>query len=363
MSLTPASGFLVQTQAGDAKHGNFEVVVPDLIRGGLSHYWRNNGGNGQWVLPRAPVGTARYTSTSIAESDYKRVPGNEQGNLELLARQEEPAGDRLDFAWRDNGGDWAWNGPFEAKLPHGVAAPALVAERADNPPGPLRAVVPMESGGFAEFERVGGSWVQVARVDGDVLQGVSFLLSFVRSEAWPSERDEYGDRVVAAVAANGTLQLYVRYGSLAPSPRTWKGPYRFGEHILPAQFGNVFRGRPSIIMSSFNQNVSADPPVIGVDKVRYGNYELVVPMQPTGIAHMYKDNDVLQGPGNDPWANWSSYTTFGRGQYDEVSLIQSNYGDEHGHLEVAARRRDMVGFDFYWRDDDLTTWHGPNYIR
>ena len=361
MGLTPASGFLVQSQAGDAKHGNFEVVVPDLLHGGLSHYWRDNGGDGQWVLPKAPIGSGRYTSTSIAESDYKHVEGNEQGNLELLARPDDPAEDHLDFGWRDTGGAWAWHGPFGVPPPRGAAGPALVAERADNGGGSLRAVVPLTRGGFVEYERPDGAdldWLVQSRVDGGVLQGVSLMLSQVRSRAWPQEFDEYGDRVVAAVAADGSMELYVRYGGVPPSPRTWEGPYRFGRDILPRFFGGPFRGRPSIIMSSFNQSTGGL-----FEKVRYGNYELVGALAHGGIAHYYKDNGTFHDPANDPRAGWSPFTTFGRGVYDEVSLIQSNYGDEHGHLEVAARRTDMVGFDFYWRDDDLTTWHGPNYVR
>ena len=78
MGLTPASGFLVQNQAGDARHGNFEVVVPDVVHGGFC-IAGGDGGDGQWVFPKGPFGTLRYTSTSIAESDYKRVAGNEAG--------------------------------------------------------------------------------------------------------------------------------------------------------------------------------------------------------------------------------------------------------------------------------------------
>jgi hypothetical protein len=363
MGLTPASGFLVQSQAGDAKHGNFEVVVPDLRHNGLSHYWRDNGGNGEWVIPTAKIGEARYTSASIAESDYKHVSGNEQGNLEVLARQEEPAGARLDFAWRDNGGAWAWNGPVGVKLPHGVAAPALVAERLENGPGPLRAVVPVEAGGFLEFERVTTPnlpWQEVGYADGGTVQGVAFMLSFVRSSEWPSRVDVYGDRVVAAVAADGTLQLYARYGGSPPNRRRWEGPFRFGAEIPTPRWDAVFRGRPSIIMSSFNQSQSGTP----FSPPSYGNYELVAALRQGGIAHIYKDNGDKYGAGTDLSLNWHPHSTFGQGRiYDEVSLIQSNYGGEHGHLEVAARRSDMVGFDFYWRDDDYTTWHGPNYIR
>jgi hypothetical protein len=163
------------------------------------------------------------------------------------------------------------------------------------------------------------------------------------------------------VALDGTLQLFVRHHH-SSGPHPWEGPFRFGHEINPVPNGNVFRGRPSIVMSSFNQNVADG--FLDVDPPRYGNYELVVAMEDGGIAHMHKENDIPRFNGNDLWRNWSTYTTFGHGRrYDEVSLIQSNYGDDHGHLEVAARRRDMVGFDFYWRDDDLTTWHGPNYIR
>jgi len=60
---------------------------------------------------------------------------------------------------------------------------------------------------------------------------------------------------------------------------------------------------------------------------------------------------------------WNGYQVFGRGNYTEVSMIQSNFGGtSDGHLEVVAHNPGMQGFDFYWRDDDLTTWHGPQFV-
>jgi hypothetical protein len=172
MGLTPSSGFLQQSRSDDARHGNFEVVVPDLLNGGLSHYWRNNGGDGRWVPPKRPIGTRMYTSTSLAESDYKFVADNVQGNLELLARPDERVG-HPDFAWRENGRAWAWHGPFGTALPRGVAGAALVAERRRTDVSALRAVVPVPRGGFVEYARlVDTEWEAVDRFEDDVLQGV-----------------------------------------------------------------------------------------------------------------------------------------------------------------------------------------------
>jgi hypothetical protein len=86
-----------------------------------------------------------------------------------------------------------------------------------------------------------------------------------------------------------------------------------------------------------------------------GNFELVVPVEPCGIAHYYRDND-------EPRPFWQSSPVFAEhlGKVDAVALIQSNFGQpEPGHLEVIARVGDDLihlwrdsGPDFKWSDSD-----------
>jgi hypothetical protein len=83
-----------------------------------------------------------------------------------------------------------------------------------------------------------------------------------------------------------------------------------------------------------------------------GNFEVVAPLEGGGLAHYWRNNDEQDLP-------WSAPTLFGTGsgQFDAVSLIQSNFGNP-GNLELAARNGDRLVC--FWRDSGPSfTWHGP----
>jgi hypothetical protein len=82
---------------------------------------------------------------------------------------------------------------------------------------------------------------------------------------------------------------------------------------------------------------------------------LVVPRASGGLSHFWRNNDL-------PWLPWTGPTAFGvgTGLYDEVSLIQSNYGAP-GNLEVVARTGGK--WMFFWRDSGPAfKWNGPFQI-
>lgn len=383
MSICPASGFFIEsTPGGDLDHGNFEVVVNARdTGGGLLHYWRDNSTDGYpWIGPNR-FGSRQYNAVSLCESDFKTFSSNDEYNLEVLAQYGKPiaatfsTAHGVDHAWRENGGDWLWTGPNATSIAGGVANPSLIAERYRpsnttnwSTIGVLMAIVPNLLGGFSYYLRDQNfpfSWNHFSNVPGPRLQGTAFLSSFVHSGSVKGNGYgvAVGDLVVAAVVDDGTLVLFCRR---AEGTGTWDGPIAFGRDILEGSVGKIFAGRPSIIMSDFNYN---DPGDLNFSVAHYGNYELIVPLKDGGIAYFWKDNgDVTGGlrgdlDNNDIRQGWTGYSVFGEGVYSEVSMIQSNLGSgDHGHIEVVARRHDQIGFDFYWRDDDLTTWHGPSEV-
>ena len=86
-----------------------------------------------------------------------------------------------------------------------------------------------------------------------------------------------------------------------------------------------------------------------------GNFEMVVPMSSSGLAHFWRNND-------DPALPWFGPLPFGSTDvYAAVTLFQSNFssiGTGAGNLELVARSGNRL--DFYWRDDAPPfTWHGP----
>jgi hypothetical protein len=129
------------------------------------------------------------------------------------------------------------------------------------------------------------------------------------------------------VARVGNQVVHFWRDSSANSP--WNGP------TTVVDKGVV--GNPSLIQGNFDKQ---------------GNFELVVPVEPCGIAHYWRSND-------DSTPSWQISTVFAEqlGKVDAVALIQSNFG-QPGHLEVIAR----VGADLYhiWRDSSpLRIWREP----
>ena len=147
------------------------------------------------------------------------------------------------------------------------------------------------------------------------------MLSLVRSKKWPEEFDEYGDRVVAAVGPDSSMLLYVRYGKNPPAYVRGRGRTCSAATSCAREFGGPFRGRPSIIMSSYNQNTGGP-----FEKVRYGNYELVGALRTAASRTTTRTTaDTFYGPGNRPRANWhrspcSATAPLRRGVVDPVQL-------------------------------------------
>lgn len=134
-----------------------------------------------------------------------------------------------------------------------------------------------------------------------------------------------GNLEVVAATSSGQLVTYWREKS---APFTWHGP--------TATFASGITGNPTLIQGSFGTK---------------GNFEVVVPCVPGGLAHFWRNNDA-------PGLTWSGPTVLpGGGAIRMVSLIQSNFGP--GNLEVDA----LVGNNKfqYWRENHSPfIWHGPS---
>lgn len=83
---------------------------------------------------------------------------------------------------------------------------------------------------------------------------------------------------------------------------------------------------------------------------------MVVPAKSGGFMHFWRYCGRPMYNIEPIGAHWREPVHVAGPVYDEVSMIQSNFGAKHGNLEVVARNFGQMGFDFYWRD---SKWHGP----
>jgi hypothetical protein len=298
------SGFLIQSTFGS--QGNFELVVPRP--GGLSHFWRdNNASPFPWHGP-TNFGSGNVTGTCLIQSNFG------PGNLETVA----VVGNQLVHYWRENHSPFPWHGP-SAPFATGITGNPTLIQSSFGTRGNFEVVVAHVGGGLSHYWRdndtPGFPWHGPTNFGSGNLRGVSLI----QSNFGP------GNLEVVALTASGQLVHYWRENH---SPFTWHGP--------SAPFASGVTGNPSLIQSSFGKQ---------------GNFEVVVPRVPGGLAHFWRDNDT-------PGFPWHGPTPLpGGGGANMVSLIQSNFGP--GNLEVDALQGSSK-FQ-YWRENHSPfTWHGPS---
>ncbi|MFH1070836.1 MAG: serine hydrolase [Candidatus Glassbacteria bacterium] len=148
--------------------------------------------------------------------------------------------------------------------------------------------------------------------------------------------------------------------------REWIGPSRFAQGIrvdgvpcliqstfddpgnlevvarVGARLAHFWRHSGTLLWSGptyFATSCAQSPAFIQSRFGNRGNFEVVVPLSPKGVAHYWRKND-------QPGASWQFSTKFATNlTVDAVSLIQSNYGTP-GNLEVVLRAGDKL-YHFY----------------
>lgn len=300
------SGFLIQGTFGT--RGNFELVVPRS--GGLSHYWRDNDAPGfPWHSP-TNFGSGAVLGTCLIQSNFG------PGNLEAIA----VVGNQLVHYWRENHSPFTWHGP-SAPFATGIAGNPTLIQSSFGTQGNFEVVVARASGGLSHYWRnndaPGFPWSGPTNFGSGSVRGVSLIQS------------NFGPGNLEVVAVTPTGQL-IHYWRENHSPFTWHGP--------SAPFATGVTGNPSLIQGTFGTR---------------GNFEVVVPRVPGGLAHFWRNNDASGFP-------WSGPTPLpGSAGYSMVSLIQSNFGP--GNLEVDALSGSTKAQ--FWRENHSPfTWHGPSPI-
>ena len=299
------SGFFIQGRHGTK--GNFEVVVPATHGPGLMHLWRNNDvSNMPWSAATC-FGSGDPASACLIQGNF-----GTPGNLEVVARE----GDRLVFYWRMDRPPWTWGGPFViGSRAQGNAA--LIQSR-HGTKGNFELVAPHVEGGLLHMWRnndvASMPWSAPFRFGSGNVAGVSLIQGNFGSPGNLELVAVEGDRLVF-------------YWRMDRPPWTWGGPFAIAGAV---------RGAPSLIQGRHGTK---------------GNFEVVVPHRDGGLVHLWRNNDIPSMP-------WSAPLRFGAGLYDEVTVVQGNFGTP-GNLEVVARRNDGQ-LDFYWRmDRSPWTWSGP----
>jgi len=303
------SGYFVQGRHGTK--GNFEVVIPASHGDGMMHLWRNNDDPAfPWSAPVC-FGGGDVASACLVQGNFGAT-----GNLEVVAR----VGESLVFYWRLDHAPWTWSGPFSLLASKAQGNPALIQSRHGSK-GNFELVCPHKDGGMMHLWRNNDvaslPWSGPQRFGSGNITGVSLIQSNFGSP---------GNLELIAVQSN----RLIFYWRMDHGPWTWSDP---------ATIANAVRGVPSLIQGRHGSK---------------GNFEVVVPHRDGGLIHLWRNNDSASLP-------WSAPLRFGSGLYEEVTVVQGNFGSP-GNLEVVARRTDGM-LDFYWRQDRAPwTWNGPFLI-
>lgn len=203
MTDSKQSGFCIQSNFGSK--GNFELVVPPPIGGGLVHFWRDNDNSGHpWNGPNH-FGVEDVEAADMIQSNF-----GSKGNFEVVAR----VGNDLFHSWRNNSGGlktWTCTGRFAQNV---QGNPSLIQSNHGGK-GNFELVVPRAGGGLAHYWRNNDAsakpWNGPTNFGTGNVQAVSLMQSNYGSK---------GNLEVIALEGN----RLAHYWRIDHSPWTWHGP-------------------------------------------------------------------------------------------------------------------------------------------
>ncbi len=290
------NGGLIESGDG-AMHMNFELIA--MQGGGVQHYWRDNGGDGNWHAAESFANDVA-TTPSLTGTTFNR-------NFEFIY---QTTANRLHHWWFDQSvGKWNDGGVFG---PPDASGAAGFIQSTYGAPGNFEVVVRSEGGQLVHWWRIDASpwtWAESARFGSGIAHSGATLVQ---------RRDNGLD--VVAVRSDGQMQRFWRDDA---NGFVWNSEEVFGANV---------NSPPIMIEGSFGES----------DETVQGNYELVVAVG-GAVQHWWRANT-----GN---GNWSCSATFGQDVSQVVGLLEGSYGF---NLEVIVARTDGQ-LQHYWRDG--SGWH------
>jgi len=127
---------------------------------------------------------------------------------------------------------------------------------------------------------------------------------------------------------------------------------REGDQLCHYERENDKEYNPWRKVECFGSNITSAPSLIQSDYGEKGNLELVV-REGKDLCHYYKRTD------NNPDNLWDKSECLPEGDFTSApSLIQSNYGGEHGNFELVVREGDDKICHYYRaNDEENQPWH------
>lgn len=290
------NGGLIESGDG-AMHMNFELISMDGDT--AQHYWRDNGGDGNWHLAETLANDVG-TPPTMTGTTFNR-------NFEFIY---QTTANRLHHWFFDQAaGKWNDGGVFGPTDAEGV--PGFI-QSSYGAPGNFEVVVRTGSGQLAHWWRIDGppwTWKESAR----------FGAGIAHSGATLVQRRDNGLDVVA-VRSDGQMQRFWRDDAHG---FVWNAAETFGANVSSP---------PVMIEGAFGET----------DETVQGNYELVVAVG-GAVQHWWRANTGNQA--------WSHSATFGADVRQVIGLLEGSYGF---NLEVVVVRTDGK-LQHYWRDG--AGWH------